>query len=555
MGITIEYSGGTRAESTAVAAAAPGRGDVIGRTGAWLAPRAVPVAFGLVVLGSAAYFLRITDDSWFYADEWAMALQVERTRDIFDPYNGHLSVTILGLYRALLEVFGFTTHLPYRVVGVVSFVAVPVAIFSVARQRVGAPAAAIMGLVLLWFRGMSLEPGALNHSLSLLGAIVCGYALAGTGRRRDMLVAASLAFALVSSGGGMAVAVAAVVHSVCSRATRGRWLAVLLPSAAWLVWWMVVVPPDSEEVRELRPGVLELAGDAVGHAAESFRFLGLGNRLVGGVLLAVFLAYAAWRIRHGLSSAANVLAWSAGLLFWWFGLMWSRWLLIDATPAFRYQWVSAGYILLAVLPTGRVAPPSWASPSRKGAILATTGVVLVAAFLVHAVRPDAREFARTHAAYGRLTRSQAAVVLDPNAAVPDAVPFGFNVVNLTAGQLRGLLNSYGVDVGTGDVGPGDSDELLVDIRSLTLTSGALGPAPRPCRELRRPTLVSPDSRVELYARTGTPEVEVRRFGPDWVTVGRLQEGRPATLLLPGYGAGKEWELGASEGVCVSAARE
>jgi hypothetical protein len=300
MGITIEYSAGTTAESTVPDTAVSGRAGA-GRVATnRLAAHAVTIAFGLVVVASSAYFLRIARDSWFYADEWAMAVQVGRVQDIVDPYNGHLSITILGLYRALLEVFGFTTHLPYRIAGIVSLVAVPVAMFLVAHRRVGTPAAAIMGLLLLWFRGINPDPGALNASLSLLGAVVCGAALVGRGRRDDALVAASLAFALASSNGGVAVAAAAVVHSLCTRATVRRWLAVLLPPMSWLVWWLVFVPPDSEVVQELRPGVLDLAEGAVRHAAASFRYLALGNRVVGAVLLAMFIAYAGWRVRQGL---------------------------------------------------------------------------------------------------------------------------------------------------------------------------------------------------------------------------------------------------------------
>jgi hypothetical protein len=499
-----------------------------------------------VVVASAAYFLRITRDSWFYSDEWAMAIQVDRAPDIIDPYNGHLSVTILGLYRVLLEAFGFTTHLPYRVAGIISLVAVPVAMFVVARRRVGAPIAAIMGLVLLWFPGISLTPGGLNHSLALLGAVVCGGALVERGRRSDLLVAASLAFALASAGGGVAVAVAAVVHSLCSRASYRRWLAVLVPSAAWLAWWVVVVPPDSEELKALRPGVLELAEDAVRRAAESFRFLALGKTVLGWALLALFIAHAVWRLRQALAAAANVLAWSAGLLFWWFGLMWSRWLLIGATPAYRYVWVSAGFILLALLPTARDKLPSWASASTPTrAVLATTGVLLVATFLVHSVRPDAQEFARTHAAYGRLTRGQVALILDPNAAIPDDATFGFNLANRTAGQLRDVLHGFGADGG-----PGETDQLLVDIGVVALRPGPRGPAPAACQELRRPTVVPPEGRIGLYARTGNFEVTIRRFGTDWVIVGHLPEGRRATLVLWGSGSGEQWELGRAAGACM-----
>jgi len=533
------------ADSTVLDASAPGRADARGGSRTWLATHAVDIAFGLVVLASAAYFLRVTRESWFFADEWAMADQVRRTQDIVDPYNGHLSVTILALYRVLLELFGFTTHVPYRIAGIVSLVAVPVSMYLVARRRVGAPAAAVMGLILLWFPGISLEPGGLNHSLSLLGAIVCGWALAGRGRRRDALVAASLAFALASSGGGVAVAVAAVVHSLCSRATRWRWLAVLLPSAAWFTWWAVFVPPDAEEVQRLRPGVLELAEDAVRHAAESFRFLALGNRVAGGVLLVLFTVHAVWRVRQGLGAAANVLAWTGALLFWWFGLFWSRWLLIGDPPAFRYEWVSAGFILLAVLPPGPVTLPSWASAStRKGAMLGLTLVVLVGAVLVQSVRTDAQEFARIHAAIGRSTRGQAAVVLDTNAAIPDGVKLGFNFVHLKAGQLRQLLNRYGVETG-------ETDQRLVANEAVRLLSGPRAAAPARCRGLAQPMRTGVEAQLKLYAPVREADIMIRRFGTEWITVGNLPNGREGTLVLPGFHATEQWELRATGGACAA----
>jgi hypothetical protein len=547
MGITIEYSGATVADSTVLDASAPGRADARDGSRTWLATHAVDIAFGLVVLASAAYFLRVTRGSWFFADEWAMADQVGRAQDIIDPYNGHLSITILSLYRVLLELFGFTTHLPYRIAGIVSLAAVPVAMFLVARRRVGAPAAAVMGLILLWFRGINLEPGGLNHSLSLLGAIVCGWALAGRGRRRDTVVAASLAFALASAGGGVAVAVAAVVHSLCSRATRWRWLAVLLPSAAWLTWWVVFVPPDSEQIQRLRPGVIELAEDAVRHAAESFRFIALGNRVAGGILLALFIVHAVWRVRQGLGAAANVLAWTAALLFWWFGLFWSRWLLISDPPAFRYEWVSAGFIFLAVLPPRPVTLPSWAAAStRKRSIVAATGVLLIAAALAHSVRPDVREFADVAATTGRLIRAQAAVVLDSHATVPDGTQLGFSYANMDVGRFRGVLNAYG----TGDR-PASTDERLVDVGAVRLVVGARAQAPARCHELTRPMRVGTEVLIEVYAPSQAADVRIRRFGTDWITVGRVPEGRQATIGLPGFHATDEWELSATGRGCAS----
>jgi hypothetical protein len=339
--------------------------------------------------------------------------------------------------------------------------------------------------------------------------------------------------------------VAAVVHSLCTRATRARWLAVLLPTAVWLAWRVALVPPESGVTSDRRPPLPELVDGALRHAAESFRYLALGNRALGVVLLCLFVAHAAWRIRGGLAAAANVLAWSAALLFWWFGLMWSRWLLVDATPAFRYHFVSVGFILLAVLPPGRIALPMWATAStRRSAMLATSGVLLVATVLGVSVRPDAQEFARLAAANGRLAQGQAAVALDPGAAIPDGVGFGFTFANMTAGEVRHVLDTYG-----SHVDPGGTDGLLVDIGAVRLMSGLGGPAPKACRDLGGPVDVGPADRVQLYARAGTSDVDVRRFGREWLPVGRLADGHRATLLLPSYRTGERWEV-RGQGVCV-----
>lgn len=514
------------------------------RYGPWL----VAATFGLIVVATAAYFLRITGGSWFFVDEWSMALQLERPGGIIEPYNGHLSVSILSLYRVLLELFGFS-YLPYRVAGVVALVAVPVAMFLVARRRVGAPLAAVMGLVLLWARDVSFEPGGLNHSLVLVGAIVCAGALSGRGRRSDLLVGASLAFALCGAGGGVAVAAAAVVHSVCTRASRGRWLAVLLPAGAWFVWWRAMAPPEPPFVREFRPGVRELLGDALQLAGESFRYLVLGNRALGVVLLCVFAIHAAWRLRAGPAAAANVLAWTSALVVWWFGLMWSRWVMLSTLdqPPFRYRFLAVGFILLAVIPpAGTALPRRLAGATRRSAVLATAGVVVVAAVLVVAVRPDAQHFARRSATYGRLVRAKAAMVVDPtaSASIPEDEDLGFSFGNLTASEARRVLGNYGSDLGSAPI-----DERLVEMRVVRLARGRRNAAPEACEPLQGPVDLGSEDAIRIHAASGPTDVTVRRFGREWVTVGRLAGRQMGTLFLPAHHAREPWQV-RGDGLCM-----
>ena len=198
---------------------------------------AADVGFGAVALVSACYLMYVGRDSWFFADEWLMAEQVRFPSGLVKPYNGHLSVLILGLYRGLLEVFGFGDYTPYRLAGVVSFVAVSVAMYVVMRREVGAVAAVVSGVLLLWPAGLTVEPGGLNHSLAAVGAIVCAYGLNGSGRRRDLLVTGGLSFALLSTGGGVAVMAATLVHCIVTRPPWRRWILVAVPSLLWIAWY------------------------------------------------------------------------------------------------------------------------------------------------------------------------------------------------------------------------------------------------------------------------------------------------------------------------------
>lgn len=408
-------------------------------TASWTTRHAVDIAFGAVVLFSVLYWLRLTRHSWFFADDWTMAYQLRQPKGIIEPYNSHLSVNILLLYRVLLGVFGFSDYTPFRLAGILSFAAVGSATFITARERVGAPVAALMGLLLLWVRGMSLEPGGLNHSLALAGAIVCAYGLTGVGRRRDAITAAGLVFALGSTGAGVAVIAAAIVHSICSRATRTRWVAVLVPSALWLAWYEFVAPRDPYAL----PMSRRLVARAFEELARSFRFIALGNGAVGWLLLALFVVYAGWRLRQGTAAAANVAAWTTALVVWWVGLMRSRSFAMNP-PAFRYEFLSIGFLFLAVLPG---TPVDRSSPIRlqnaRQALLAASAIPVVVLLLALAVRPDLRAFANQQRGYGRISRCQVAYVRAKGSTVPDSTSFRLGLGYLDAGQVRATLRAFG----------------------------------------------------------------------------------------------------------------
>ena len=304
----------------------------------WFLSHPVEVAFCLLVGIAYAYCMRITGDSFFWIDEWLLIDQGGSLGGLFEPYNQHLSVVILAIYRGLAEIAGFV-YTPFRAVGLASLFAVPAAYFLTTRRQLGAPLAALLALSLLWFgSGMSLFPGEMNHHFALLGGIGCAAAL-NRGPRADWLLAIALAFSLASAGGGVAVAAACLAHTVCVRPHARRWLVVVVPPLLWGLWWLV-------NVRGEEPPGLELtAGQTVHYVWDltyaAFDAAAHGRSVIAAMLIAAFVACGAWALSKGLDAGANFVAWSAAMLVWGVGLTTTRGALHNPKPSAIATWPSA----------------------------------------------------------------------------------------------------------------------------------------------------------------------------------------------------------------------
>ncbi|MBX3314991.1 MAG: hypothetical protein KF906_11790 [Actinobacteria bacterium] len=519
-------------------------------------PAPADVLFAALVVAAATVFLQAGSRAWFFADEWAMADQVRSTKGIFHPYNGHLSVLILSLYRVLLGTFGFETYLPYRIAGVASFVSVGAAMYALVRREVGAVAAVVAGAVVLWPRGVSIEPGGLNHSLAALGAVVCAAGLVAPGRRRDLAVAGGLAFALASAGGGVAVAAAAIVHSVLTRARRQRWIAVVVPAAAWLVWYAVAVDEDSAAA-DLRPGLIELARVAARESIRSFSSITLGNRVGGAVVALVVLAVLVVRLRRGPAAAAGTVGWLVGLYVWWFGLAWSRWLFLDERT-FRYEFTSSVLILLALLPSrrrvGDVDPvaavidrlvPERVVSAVRSRWAAPVALVLVSVALVPTVRSDAQAWGDLYADLAVGTRNQVASVSFGPDAVPDDVVLGFAIGSREAGTVRDLFDRFEPPSWSGDF-----DEYVQRTTSLrepfvsTLTCD-------PVRARAQVEVRPAGEALVIAPEDHAVSVEVGRFGEAPVRRTTLDAGDSVVVVMTRQVSAEPWTVRA-EGACLAA---
>jgi hypothetical protein len=469
----------------------------------------------------------------FRGDDWRLFQRGSTPGDYFEPYNGHLSVVPIGVYRLLLEIFGLGSGLPLRLVALASLAAVAITMYFVVRSRVGPALGLVAAAEMLWSATLPLAPAAFNHWLALAAVIFCSWPLTRESPSGDIALGLALAFAFCSSGVAAAGAAACLVYTALSRAPLRRWLVVIGPTAAWAAWWLLA---SGERSRDSRSATESL--DYLRHGVSaSFRALAFGNRNLGVMLVALFAANLIWRLRKGPRNARHELSWCAALLVWWLGLAYSR----QGTDAlvFRYELVGSAFVILGSLPAHR---PTWAGRelNSRGVVASAIVVAGLLAYENHnAIFGDAHRLLRE----GAEVRQQLVVANLGRDVVADGTRLP--LVSAPAGVYRALTNEFGTPDGTSTTHP--------DARIVAL--GAI----RPIETSRRPVgrcvavgfsyLLPPTSTTSLRADSGDVHVRLRRFGSDWVSIGLIRDGTTSLIELPGLQASKPWILQAP-GACL-----
>ena len=117
----------------------------------WLS--AAPVV-GLVVgvVASGALLLAYQSHLTFYVDDWVFLLDRRgSSAGVFlDPYNNHIVLAPVAIYKGLLELFGMTSALPFQIVSTLLFLLSVVLLFIYVRRRVGGWVALLASLLILF---------------------------------------------------------------------------------------------------------------------------------------------------------------------------------------------------------------------------------------------------------------------------------------------------------------------------------------------------------------------------------------------------------------------
>jgi len=253
------------------------------------------------VLGAAlALFLVFGHGQWFFLDDWDF-LANRRAGDLSDllrPHNEHWSTLPILVYRALWQLFGLRTYVPYQLVAILLHLTAAVLLRQVIRRAGVGPWIATVAASLFALFGAGDQDIVWAFQMAWSAALVLGLThlvLAdhdGPIDVRDWLGLLAGLAGLLCSG----VAVTMVVVVGLSALIRRGWRAALFHTAplgfVYLVWWVAFARSEYTAAEGSAGAVLRFVWNGVSTTfGEIGQLPGVG--IVVGVLLAVGL-FLAW---------------------------------------------------------------------------------------------------------------------------------------------------------------------------------------------------------------------------------------------------------------------
>jgi hypothetical protein len=518
-------------------------------------PRAPIVSIAAVAAIAFALLMYLGRGIGFYFDEWNFVLDRHgHSLDVFlKPHNEHIALVPVVVYKALLGTAGMSHHWPYLAVLAVMHTLLGVAVYLMARPRIGAWAAVLVATLLL-FAGVAWQNMIWAFQIGFVGSLLGGawawVALDRGGRRADIVACGALLFATASSSLGVPMALGVTAELVVTRRIRALWVP-LLPLALYGIWYVGY-------------GVSTITGDGIMHAAPwamsavataAGGLFGLGP--TWGDALAILLVVAlGWRLAGAPPTPRLVGVLVAGTSFWALTGA-ARSVAQPPVPPDQSRYITFGALVIA-LAAVELVPRAVALPRL---LALGAGITLLAVALgLPALRDNAlglRAFSGTTAA------ELGAMQLVPGSAPPGYQPDPQNP-QLVAGPYFAAARKYGSAGDSPSELPAafsaervQADRVLQQLvaRLSPTEAGSAGTPPAiehatgeraPGRggcELVRPasgvpaavTLVVPKAGLVLRAlgRNGV-QVRLRRFADSFANgpIGNVAPAEPQALRLP-----------------------
>jgi len=496
-----------------------------------------------------------------FGDDWVMVFYRQGLSPgvFLNPYNEHLSVTVVAFYKLVLATFGMSSPLPFHIGSTLIYLAAATLLFAYMRSRIG-DWLALFATCLVLFLGASAQDLLVTFQICFSGAIAAGLgallALDRDDRRGDTIACVLLIVAISFSEVGLAFTLGALVHvAISRRSLLGRLYVPVVPLILYVVWWLGWGHKAENHLSfhnaATTPAyVLNAMGTALGALlgiTSSVEQLptAVGQEWVP-ILVVSAVSLAIWRIRRvGFAPRGVWPVLAIGVTFWTLaGLNYSPG---RAPGNARYLYPSAVFVLLIASELWRgTRVRGWAVP-----VAATVTAMAVAANLVF-LSDQYKLFwkPKSEASQADLRALEIAGPVNPF-FVKGPDPF---YSTIGAGALLSAEQAWG--------SPAYSDsELAASAESLRLNAdrllgAAIGlrlkpsrSARGPCRTLRASSggpnnaMTLGPGRVTMKAETKVG-VKLGRFSDDLpISAGSLRPGSSASLAIPMDGSSRPWRLG------------
>jgi hypothetical protein len=233
------------------------------------------VVLGLAVLASGLLLYHLTRGSSFWGDDWAWITtrRANSLHNFLSPYDGHLSVLPLVIYRLMFAAFGIDSYVPYRMLVIGISLVVGLLVFEYSRPRVG-PFLAMLVAALVLFVGPGWQDTMWTFQIGwelALGLGIGALIMLDRRTRAADIAACALTFgSICSTSFGVAFALGIAVDVAL---TRRRWRDAWLPGiplALYAIWalhyhptginWSEITLVPSNLVQTFAGGVAGIVG-------------------------------------------------------------------------------------------------------------------------------------------------------------------------------------------------------------------------------------------------------------------------------------------------------
>ena len=456
--------------------------------------RGAPVlGLAAAIVGSGAYLLILQSHITFFADDWNFIVDRRgfSVGAFLDPHNDHIALAPVAIYKALMELFGTTSAVPFQVVSTFVFVLSVVLLFVYVRRRVG-DWLALLACVLILFLGAAWTDLLWSFQIGFSGSMAAGIgallALERDSRRGDVTACALLVAATAFSELGIPFAVGALVNVALGPGPRLRRLYVpLVPAILYGLWYLGwghtgLHTASFENFLNSPKFIFELISENLASLlgiAPLFSHVSsteLGGLGWGELLLVIAIALTAWWLwRKGRPTRSLWTVAAAGGAFWLLTAVNANVLFRTPTTG-RYQYPGAVFVLLIAAELLRGIRVD------RRALVPAAAVTLAAAVSGIVLLHDGYDFRRE--ASDDLRARLAAVEIGQGHEVPHAVVFFHLFVASNVSDYLSTVDEFGSPafsqeqlMARGEADRAAADGQLASVEGIKLQQIALGAGP------------------------------------------------------------------------------